>query len=503
MAEASQGVGDRDRGDHLGDGGLYTIADMRQADALAIEGGIAGIDLMENAGRAVADAILQDFSPVDTAVLCGPGNNGGDGFVVARRLADAGWSVEVALLGDADRLNGDAALARDRWTGRTSTLEPRAIAGAKLVVDALFGAGLARPIAGQVREVLEVLDTLDAPIVAVDISSGIDGDTGAVLGTAVKADVTITFHRPKPGHYLLPGREHVGRLITADIGIPLSVDHELDIKTFANLPSLWMSSFPKRKATSHKYSHGHALVLGGGISSSGAARLAAMGALRAGAGLVTVLCPASALPVYAASLTAIMVDPFKDDTGFIETLGDPRQNAVLLGPGAGVGESLRSKVLASLATEKFCVLDADALTSFAAQPETLFGAISKEKNDCLLTPHEGEFSRLFDLEGDRLTRARRAAAESGAVILLKGADTVVASPDGRASILTDAPATLATAGSGDVLAGIALGLIAQSMPMFEAASAAAWLHAQAGKAFGPGLIAEDLPGLLPGTLATL
>ncbi len=487
---------------HSSDGGLYTIADMRQADAMAIESGVPGIDLMENAGKAVADLILRDFSPAETVVLCGPGNNGGDGFVAARWLEKAGWPVEIALFGDAGHLKGDAAIARDRWTGKTRRFEQAALTGAKLIVDALFGAGLVRPIDGEVRDVLETLETLDVPIIAIDVPSGIDGDTGAVLGKAVKADVTVTFHRPKPGHYLLPGREHTGRLITADIGIPNEVDRQLDIKTFANLPAFWESSFPKRTLASHKYSHGHALVLGGGISSSGAARLAATGALRIGAGLVTVLCPASALTVYATMLTAIMVNPFKDDAGFAELLNDQRRNAVLLGPAAGVGESLRTKVLASLSAGKSCVLDADALTSFADQRDALFSG-TKESGNCLLTPHEGEFSRLFDLKGDKLTRARRAAAESGAVILLKGADTVVAAPDGRASILTYAPATLATAGSGDVLAGIALGLIAQSMPIFEAASAAAWLHAQAGKTFGPGLIAEDLPDMLPSVLAGL
>lgn len=487
---------------YLGDGGLYTIANMRQADAMAIERGIAGIDLMENAGAAVAEVIFQNHDPVDTVLLCGPGNNGGDGFVVARRLMEAGWPVAIALLGDPSRLKGDAAMARDRWTGKTRPLEPTALTGAKLVVDALFGAGLTKPITGQVRAVLETLNALDAPIIAIDVPSGIDGDTGAVRGIAVKADVTVTFHRPKPGHYLLPGPEHVGRLVVADIGIPLDVDRELDIKTFINRPVLWASSFPKRMADSHKYSHGHALVLGGGMRSSGAARLAARAALRAGAGLVTVLCPASALPVYAATLTAIMVNPFQDETGFAEGVEDPRRNAILLGPAAGVGERLRTMVTASLAAGKSCVLDADALTSFADRPDALFNAI-KKGGDCLLTPHEGEYSRLFKIEGDKLARTRAAAVESGAVVLLKGADTVVASPDGRASILTEAPATLATAGSGDILAGIALGLVAQSMPTFEAGSAAAWLHAEAAKAFGPGLIAEDLPEMLPGVLARL
>ncbi len=484
------------------DPGLYSVAEMREADAAAIRQGIAGIDLMENAGAAVAATILRDFSPVDTLVLCGPGNNGGDGFVVARLLMEAGWPVRVALLGDPGRLKGDAASARDRWEGETCRLGAGAATGAGLVVDALFGAGIARPITGEAEATIETLNALDIPVVAVDMPSGIDGDSGAVRGIAVEADVTVTFHRAKPGHLLLPGREHVGRLVIIDIGIPSSIDRDLQINSFANLPALWSTSFPRRRAASHKYSHGHALVLGGGMSSSGAARLGARAAIRAGAGLVTVLCPASALPVYAATLTSIMVDPFKDEAGFAKALEDPRRNAVLLGPGAGVGERLRAMATASLSAQKACVLDADALTSFAGHRKALFEVIA-HGHGCLLTPHDGEFSRLFGIEGDKPSRARAAAAESGAVVLLKGADTVVASPDGRTSILTDAPPSLATAGSGDVLAGIALGLIAQSMPIFEAASAAAWLHAEAAKAFGPGLIAEDLPEILPRVLAKL
>lgn len=485
------------------DGGLYSIAQMTEADARAIAAGIPGIELMENAGAAVANVILRDFPPHRTVVLCGPGNNGGDGFVAARYLAEAGWPVEVALLGDPGRLKGDAAIARDRWQGKTASLQTSILDGAGLVVDALFGAGLARPIDGPARTVLSSLVSLDIPVVAVDMPSGVDGDSGEVKGTAPYAAITITFHRPKPGHYLLPGREHVGRLIVADIGIPEAVDRGLGIELFANMPDLWSGSLPRREAAGNKYSHGHALVLGGGMASSGAARLAANAALRAGAGLVTVLCPASALPVYAASLTAVMVRPFKHDLDtFAQLLGDQRQNAILLGPGAGVGELLRTMVETSLTAKPSWILDADALTSFADDHDRLFKLI-RAGGDGLITPHEGEFSRLFDLEGDKLTRTRAAAVRSGATVLLKGADTVVASPDGRASILTKAPATLATAGSGDVLAGIALGFIAQSMPVFEAASAAAWMHAAAAKTFGPGLIAEDLAAMLPSVFREL
>jgi ADP-dependent NAD(P)H-hydrate dehydratase / NAD(P)H-hydrate epimerase len=279
------------------------------------------------------------------------------------------------------------------------------------------------------------------------------------------------------------------------------VTERLGIRLWINRPAMWRHRVPRRTPMSHKYRHGHALVVGGGGASSGAARLAARAALRAGAGAVTAICPEDALPIYASQLTAVMVAPVRDEAEFGRQLEDPRRNGVLLGPGGGTGEPLRRKVAQALKAGKACVLDADALTSFAEEPEALFQMIL---GPCLLTPHEGEFARLFKLEGDRVTRARRAAVESGAVVLLKGGDTVVAAPDGRAVIQPEAPPTLATAGSGDVLAGIALGLLVQGMPVFEAAAAAVWLHAEAARVFGaPGLIAEDLSEMLPKVLADL
>ena len=484
----------------LGGGEIFSIAQMRSADAAAIAAGIAGIELMENAGAAVAEAITARFVRVPTIVLCGPGNNGGDGFVAARRLMRAGWPVRVALLGRRERLRGDAATAAKAWPGGTVPLEPSVLQGAGLVVDALFGAGLTRPIEGVARATIEAVKEASLPVVAVDVPSGIDGDTGEILGVAAPARLTVTFHRVKPGHLLLPGREYVGELVIADIGIPDHVTEQLGVRSWANRPKLWQPALPRRIASSHKYRHGHALVLGGGLASSGAARMAARAALRAGAGLVTVICPEVALAIYAAQLTAVMIAPYAGQAGFVQHLEDPRRNAILLGPGGGVGEDLRQRVITALASGKACVLDADALTSFANQPSSLFAAIN---GPCLLTPHEGEFKRLFDHEGDKLTRARNAAAESGAVLLLKGADTVVAAPDGRAVVQPDAPASLATAGSGDVLAGIALGLLAQSMPVFDAAAVAVWLHAEAARGLGAGMIAEDLIEALPGPLTEL
>ena len=481
----------------LGDGGVLSIAEMSAADAAAPAAGVPSQQLMENAGRSVADAIMARFGATPVVVLCGPGNNGGDGFVIARRLQEAGWSVRVALIGDRARLRGDAAGAAAAWRGETTPVGPDSLSGAGLVVDALFGAGLSRALEGPARTVIEAAAQSGLPIVAVDMPSGLHGDSGAVLGVAAPATLTVTFHRLKVGHLLLPGRTLLGELVVSDIGIPDEVDRSLDIKTWANSPGLWRACLPQRTPLSHKYTQGHAVVLGGGSSSSGAARLAARTALRVGAGAVTVACPAEALSIYAAHLTAVMVAPVADDAGFAAQLEDPRRTAVLLGPGGGVGETLRRRVGLALASDKTCILDADALTSFAGDPKALFAQI---RGPCLMTPHEGEFARLFGVEGDKMARAKAAARQSGAVVLLKGADTVVAAPDGRAVIQPSAPSTLATAGSGDALAGAALGLAAQRMPLFDAAAAATWLHAAAAERLGSGLIAEDLSEAVPAVL---
>ena len=365
----------------IGGGEVFTIADMAAADAAAIAAGIPGRTLMANAGAAVAEALSARFIRVPTIVLCGPGNNGGDGFVVARRLARAGWPVRVALLGPRERLRGDAATAAAAWGGATSALEPAVLEGAGLVVDALFGAGLARPPEGATRTTIEALGTSGLPVVAVDVPSGVHGDTGGVLGVAAKAALTVTFHRRKPGHLLLPGRTLSGELVVAGIGIPDQVSAQLGIRLWANRRQLWRRLLPRRIAASHKYSHGHALVLGGGIATSGASRMAARAALRIGAGLVTVVCPEAALGTHAAQLTAVMVSPFADQADFARQLDDPRRTAILLGPGAGVGPALCGRVIAALATGKACVLDADALTSFSSKPDELFGAIA---GPCLL-----------------------------------------------------------------------------------------------------------------------
>jgi hydroxyethylthiazole kinase-like uncharacterized protein yjeF len=477
---------------------VLSVAEMTRADAAAIAAGVPGYTLMERAGRAVADAVRVRFSRRSVLILCGPGNNGGDGFVAARYLSEAGWPVRVALLGRREALRGDAATHADLWTGAASPLSDGhadLLGSTGLVVDALFGTGLSRPLAGVARAAVAAVSAAGVPVLAVDMPSGVSGDDGTVLGDcAVRAELTVTFFRKKPGHLLLPGRTHCGDVVVADIGIAAAVLADIDPRTYENGPPLWAARLPRRRPDSHKYDFGHAVIVGGEVM-TGAARLAARAALRAGAGLVSLACPPAAYPVYAQAGAGLIAFPLAGLTEFRGLLRDPRKNAVLIGPGGGIGGATREQVAAALGAGKAVVIDADALTSLADRPEDLFQAVTGR---CVLTPHEGEFARLFpDLRGSKLARARAAARRSGATVLLKGADTVIAAPDGRAAINGNAPPDLATAGSGDVLAGLVVGLLAQGLPPFQAAAAGAWLHGAAGAARGRGLIAEDLPEALP------
>jgi hydroxyethylthiazole kinase-like uncharacterized protein yjeF len=478
---------------------------------LTIAGGTAGLALMENAGAAVAHAVVAHQSPGSrVVVLAGPGNNGGDGFVAARLLADRGYALTVLLVGSSDKLRGDAAAAAKAWNREVVAAKPEKIAGADIVIDALFGAGLDRPVSGLAHAMIEAVNAHATPVVAVDLPSGINGTTGAMMGAAIRARQTVTFFRKKPGHLLMPGRAYCGKLSVASIGISDATLDRIRPKTFENCPALWRGKFPMPSAEGHKYDRGHAVVVSGPSWSTGAARLAARGALRAGAGLVTIASPREALAVNAATNLAIMVRPVDGSEELARFLADPRLNALAIGPGIGVSDTTRELVLAALNGERAIVLDADAITSFAKAPQRLAAAIkARGERATILTPHEGEFSRFFHAldpstkAGSKLERARRAADLIGAVVLLKGPDTVVAAPDSRASIAANAPAFLATAGAGDVLTGITAGLLAQGMPAFEAASAAVWLHGEAASAFGPGLIAEDLPEQLPGVYRAL
>lgn len=583
---------------------ILTNEQMAEADKLAVAMGVPSPTLMENAGRAVADEVEKMVDapitvPSRTAdnrqapdargqaeawasetaprivVLCGPGNNGGDGFVAARYLKERGYDVSVYLYGEIDKLKGDASEMAKRWLaiGEVLPFPDEAPAGppgpergrahyemqeackalfrdAHLIIDAILGAGLSRELPEIVGAVVIAAVTSGHPILAVDVPTGISGTTGEPSNGSshIWADATVTFFRLKPAHVCGTGKRACGRVVLADIGIPATIVNQQarievqrknpgkksydigGISCFRNAPGLWLSSLSVPEERTHKYQRGHAVAVSGPAQSTGAIRLAARAALRVGAGLVTVASPKAAFPVNAAHLTAVMVQPFEVPHGLSRILDDKRRNAVLLGPGCGVGGETREMVQIALKSEASCVLDADALTTIAMDPDSHFSGM-REKGQVrareadgdwpaydlttVLTPHEGEFQRLFPEFVDipsRLEKARRAAHRAGCVIVLKGSDTIIAEPprrldmeplQGRAAISTNAPPWLATAGSGDVLAGLITGLLAQGMPAFEAACAAVWIHGECANRFGPGLIAEDLPDMVPSVLRDL
>lgn len=488
---------------------LLTSVEMGEADRLAIASGpVAGIGLMRRAGEAVAAEVFTRYpEATHVHVLCGPGNNGGDGYVVARILADSGVATTI-WASEAPRPESDAALA-----AAECPIAPRQLSGfeaepGSIVVDALYGAGLSKPLSGDAARAVDIATNRRLPVIAVDLPSGVSGDSGRVLSVAFTAAVTVTFARKKPGHLLLPGREQCGEIVLADIGIGDDIIARLRSRAFENSLARWLRDFPVPAVDAHKYKRGHVGVFSGGPSATGAARLSALAAARSGAGAVTVLSPGNAMQVNAAHLTSIMLRKTDDVVDIEEFVGDRRPSAFVLGPGFGVGEKTRTFGLALLAAGQprnasaqvdGLVFDADAITSFREAQDVLFEAARRPNAPALvMTPHEGEFARLFpDIAGDdassKLDKARAAAARANAIIVYKGADTVIAAPDGRAAINSNGAAWLATAGSGDVLSGISAGLMAQAMPAFEAACAAVWIHAEAGSRFGPGLIAEDLP----------
>ena len=480
---------------------LVTPTEMASVDRAAIASGIDGYGLMEAAGAALSACALAHYPQAGHAtIVCGPGNNGGDGYVAARQLRAAGMPVSVHSLVDPARLTGDAARARDDWTGPIEPLDEVPLRDSTIVIDALFGGGLDREIEGTAAAVIDAINQSDAAVIAADLPSGISGRSGVVFGSALNADHTVTFVAPKPGHYLFPGSAHCGTVHVADIGIPWRFVEALQQNLWRNDPPVWRAVLPHIQKADHKYSRGHLCVFSGGFSSTGAARMAAAAGLRAGAGLVTVLAPAAAVAANAAHLTAVMLRKIDSEADLAELLDDARLNAFVLGPAFGVGERARAYVSEIAAAERPIVLDADGLMSFCDHPDELRAAGAR--SELLLTPHHGEFSRLFpDLAADislsKVDRTRRAAERLEAVVLYKGADTVIAAPDGRTVINANAPPWLATAGSGDCLAGIAGGLLARGMPLFEAAAAAAYLHGEAGRSAGEGMTAEDIAEALP------
>jgi len=473
---------------------------MGQVDAAAAASGIDSFGLMEKAGQAVVASALRLYpGALRFVVLCGPGNNGGDGYVAARALDAAGCDTAVFRLGDPAGLKGDAATACSMCRLPAEPLETYRPRAGDVVIDAIFGAGLDRevpaPVAGLIREI----DEAGLPVIAVDLPSGLDGRTGQVLGAAFRAVHTVTFMTRKPGHLLMPGRKLCGDVEVCDIGIPLRIVATHAGQLAVNAPEAWAAALPDTAADTHKFHRGHLTVFSGGASATGAARLSAVAGLRIGAGVVTVAAPGEALAANAAHLTAVMLKRVDTADDLVAYLTDQRRNAFVLGPGFGVGVKAREFALAL--EDRALVLDADGITAFAADPQPLFDAFSRGAPHLVLTPHEGEFPRLFpdiaaDQKASKVEKAQIAAARAGAVIVYKGADTVIAGPDGRALINDNAPPWLATAGSGDVLAGVIGGLLAQGMPAFEAAAAGVWLHGEAGRRAGERLTADHLPDFI-------
>lgn len=475
---------------------LLTAAGMRAAEAAWFAAGHDSFALMQVAGAAVAQAAAAHLPPAGAGgggrvlVLAGPGNNGGDGFVAARLLLERGHAVTVASLVRRAALRGDAARAAAAFAGAVVPPGAAEPADFDLLIDALFGTGLARPPAGAAAQLIERANAAGRPVLAIDIPSGVEADSGATPGPAVRATETLTFHTPKPGHLLLPGRTLAGRLAVADIGLPPPDAPDL----WQNGPGLW--AWPVPPVDTHKYARGGVAVWSGPRFATGASRLAAQAALRAGAGAVTLFGPADSLAIHAAHVTAVMLVK-ADVAAFARALAGPKLRVACVGPGAG--PPARAAAVAALESGRAVVLDADALTAFAdsGAPDHLARLVRRHPRPVVLTPHPGEFARLFpDLAAmpGRLAQARAAAGRTGATVLLKGADTVIAAPDGRAAINGNAPPWLATAGAGDVLAGFVSALLAQGLPGFESGCAAAWLHGEAATRLGPGLTAEDLPG---------
>ena len=485
---------------------LLTPEEMGNADHLAATlNREDSFKLMERAGQAIADIVLNDYRQCrKIAVLCGPGNNGGDGYMAAHILKSHGFEPTIFALGT-PRAGSDAEKAAALWGAKHLAFDnfssPQDF---DVVIDALYGAGLDRPLEQSLQEKLKRLNESGIPVIAVDLPSGVFGQNGAIKGEAVKASKTVTFFRLKPGHVCYPGRLQCGEIRLADIGIPEKVLETIKPTRFINFLSLWLKNWPKLDYDTHKYRRGHAVVFSGHQSSTGAARLAAHAAARSGAGLVTIVSPEDALLVHEMHLTSIMLKEMGSDTEILDFLENRKVRSVILGPAFGSLERALSIIEVVLLKSKIftLVLDADALTAMAGKSEEIFALIKRSPVNVILTPHEGEFQRVFpsvahmeDLS--RIEKAAKAATDSGSVIVYKGADTIIASPDGRLAVNVNGTPFLATAGSGDVLSGIIGGLSAQKMLPFEAACAGVFLHARCAEYFGYGMIAEDIVSAIP------
>lgn len=477
---------------------LLSAEQMRRVDACAIERVGDSLILMEAAGTAtfnyIKDLLEHEKQKPNLLILCGTGNNGGDGLVIARHCLEQGLSVKICLVGDPKALSDTAERVYDTLPIscfiKLSEVEFETYT---VMVDALFGTGLQRDVAGEYAHVIDRANQSDALKIAVDIPSGIETDSGKILGTAFKVDHTVTFFASKPGHYIMPGKDYCGVVTVVDIGIEQQDTEGERFQTHLNHPDLWQGSLVSMQQDQHKYNRGHTIVVGGAMEHVGATKLASLAALRAGSGLVSIACSQASLLAYASWVTAIMTKPYADEEALDTILTHPKVTSIAFGMGAGVTEQTRQRTIRILNSQKACVLDADALSVFKGGWNDLQPSLHSQ---VILTPHYAEFERVF---GDvispnqgRLQQAMQAAALAGTVIVLKGNDTIIASPDGRALINACAPIHLATAGSGDVLAGIIVAQLAQGNEPFEAAASGVWMHSQAANQYKKGMIADDI-----------
>ncbi|MBL41089.1 MAG: bifunctional ADP-dependent NAD(P)H-hydrate dehydratase/NAD(P)H-hydrate epimerase [Rhodospirillaceae bacterium] len=481
--------------------GVITPKDMYDFDNKSIKLGITSLELMENAGRAVSDNIRKNYKKSHVLVICGNGNNAGDGFVVAKNLREANWPVKVMLINDTV-FSKDTSSMLERW-GKNDLIKYSIdeIYSAEIIVDAIFGSGLNRPLNSFNLEVVSSINASKAKVISIDLPSGVNGETGDILNSAVIADSTVTFIRKKIGHLLLPGKQFCGEVYVENIGTQKSIIENFKFNYFENNPNIWSKGIKLPNLYSHKYQRGFSVINSGKLGSTNAAKLAAESALRIGSGVVAICCVRECINSFTASKSSLIIKESNNIVQFIQTISDPRCTAVLIGPGNGINDHTYNCVIEARKLMKPCVIDADAISVFKNKPNVLFDIIDQ---DCILTPHEGEFERIFpNLKGNKIERVKEASKISGAIIVLKGSDTLISSPDGRVIINSCAPPTLATAGSGDVLAGIILGLLSQGTDPFLGTAAAVWIHSISARLFGFGLIADDLVDLIPKVLNTL
>lgn len=464
---------------------ILTAEQMYRADKETCAKIMPEIQLMENAGFAAACQIARNYHKCPVLVLCGTGNNAGDGLVVARILQQWGWPVEVALTGQEERMSPCAKINAEKFNGFKRQLSFKRLEKMKknggLIIDAIFGIGLSRPVQDDIADFFRAVNESNLPCVALDIPSGIHADTGEVLGASLYCDMTITFCRPKIGHFLYPGKEYVGELVVCPIGIPDEIVRQNRPSFYENTPELF--SLPESSPYHHKYSKGATLIRAGKMC--GAARLAALANRRAGSGLTAVSCTTQAYPVFASDTAGTVIQTADTAQDFSEHVNSSKISAVVIGMGADKKDDTKAFLHLIAASEKPFVADAGALPFIKG---------IKKRSHGVITPHAGEFTRLFpELKGkNKLVQALTAAETLGCTVVLKGADTIIASAKGTVAINSVSNFDLATAGCGDVLDGIIGAMLAQGLPPFEAACAGVWLHSRAAEKAGKNMIAEDI-----------